>query len=376
MMTRNAREFGFTLLELMVAIAVAAMVFLSVFAIIRAGVNTQMFVREMSDAGRQGPAVLQQIADDLENAYFYNVFENDMFIGKNVENGDYRADRLHFITTRPSLLADANIETPDNDLIGQPALISEVSWLLKPNEQDDRFWELHRREQPGVDDEITRGGYYRMITDRIISFKLQYTGWDLTGSSLSDSFGPSGEDGENPSGERGTRESASNRETTAAEETEDATLLWEDEWDALERGGLPVAVKIEMIISPDIDPQVMDRMIRDGREDELDNHYVHIVLLPQFREDLQNMKSTYAWDGTVAEPFQAGGAAGAGGRSTRGGARGEGDAREGGGRGGRNQPGANQPGGNTNSPFLDAIRGGGNRGGGNIGNILGGGNKR
>ncbi|MCB9832440.1 MAG: prepilin-type N-terminal cleavage/methylation domain-containing protein [Planctomycetes bacterium] len=366
---------GFTLIELMIAIAVASLFFLGVFGIIRAGINTQIFVREMSDAGRQGPAILQQIADDLENCYFYNLLENDAFIGKNINNGDYRADRIHFLTTRPSLLSDSRIEVPDDDLIGQPAPITEVSWLLKPNENDERFWELHRREQPGVDDEINRGGYYRMVSDRIISFKVQYTGWDLTGGGLASTFGAAG--GENGNAATGGETAGTAGESGNAEDEEDATLTWEDEWDSVERGGLPVAVRIEMVISPDMDPQVMERLRKTGRDDELDHHYVQIILLPQFREDVNAMKTTYAWDGTVAEPFSTGGAAGGAGRGSRGrGSDGGTDGRGGNNPGGgnNNNPGA---GSTTNSPFLDAIRGGNKNGaGGNIGNILGGGSKR
>ncbi len=354
-MTMQSKQSGFTLMELLIAIMISGMVFMGVFTVVRAGINTQMYVREMSDAGRQGPAILSQLQDDLENAYFYNIVENNFFHGKQVDIGNgNRGDQLHFITCRPSLLDDEEISVVEP----HKAMLTEVSWVLKENPDDDRYFELHRREQPMVNDRQFSGGYFRMISDRVVSFRVQYTGWKFGGDDLETRLG------QDLAGNSSRGRESS--EEDGAEEEE--SLEWDDEWASRDLGALPVAVKIELVVSPDIDQDVMDRMNRDGREQELDRSYIHIILLPQYREDKGNMQATSIWDGTVAEPFQQGGGGGIGG-ANRGGANGPNGARAGGrnngGRSGNNPNGSGTtPTNSTSNPFLNIIRGGSNNAGG------------
>ncbi|HGY91082.1 MAG TPA: prepilin-type N-terminal cleavage/methylation domain-containing protein [Planctomycetes bacterium] len=354
-MRRREETSGFTLIELMIAITISAMVFLGIFGVIRSGINTQMFVREMSDAGRQGPAILQQITADLHNAAFYNFKDNLFFVGKPLEvGGDNRADQLHFITHRGSLVADPAISDQEDVL----APIAEVSWMLRKGREG--FLELVRREQPYVDDHPFSGGYLRLISDRVISFRVQYTGWNLG----------YGEDEE--------ENASTNGEGNGEDSEEDDTLVWEDEWDSSKKGCLPSAIKIELVISPDVDPDVMKRMRRDNRIANLDRSYFDIVLLPQFREDVITVRETADWDGDHPIPTNQGtvGANAARGRGrgngpqsgTAGGARGQGTG---------NQGRGNQPGNNAGANFLNQLRGSGRNTGSNpFLNQLQGGNRR
>lgn len=359
-------QAGFTLVEVMVTIVITSVVFVGMFAVIRAGINTQMFVREMSDVSRQGPAILSQISEDLKNAYYYNVEENDFFDGIAVEVGDGdRTDQLHLITTRSSLIMDPDISTDEEAEFPSP--ITEVSYLLR--EGDDGFFELHRREQPFCDDEPYRGGYLRMISNRIRSLKIQYTGWDLGGEDGEGSLfdRDEGDDGGGDTAGRGDATDPSG-DSEDQETDEEATLTWEDNWASREKGAPPVAVKIELVISPDIDPEVMNRMRRSGRLEDLERSYIHIVLLPQFREDVSTMRETMEWDGKVTEPVASGGSGFAGG-GARGDARGaegqpgqpgergaRGATRQTTGEGGLPIPGGGRGNTNANNPFLDAIR--------------------
>ena len=166
----------------------------------------------------------------------------------------------------------------------------------------------------------------------------------------------------------------------------DETLVWEDEWISKTKGCLPSAVKIELLIAPDVDPDVMRRMQVNKRLTQLEKSYIHIALLPQFREGLPTIRETANWDGTIREPQNTGpGAAGARGQG-RGGENGDPNAPRGGGPGGRGQPGqaggpqnAN-PGGSPNQSvnnFLNQLRGssGGGSGGGLNQLFQGGGNR-
>lgn len=320
----ESQQSGFTLVEIMLALVIAAMVFTAIFGLVQVGVNVQIDVREITDSEQVGPAILAQLSEDLRNAYYYNIAENDFLHGRPVEaDGEARTDQIHFLTTRTSLLADTRIISEDGQDYSSP--LTEVSYVCK--QSPDGYYELHRREQHFCDEEPFRGGYYRMITDRLISFRIQYYGYN---------FGAD-EDAEETSNAESENESATEDE---ADEPFVEGLLWEDEWASTLKGSLPIAVKIELIVAPDIDPDVRRRMERSGRTDALEKSYSHIVLMPQFREDRDLIEQTYAWDGTVSEPTASGGGV-AGGGAGRGGA-GRGGGR---GRGGDTKPGAGGRGG-------------------------------
>ena len=88
-------------------------------------------------------------------------------------------------TARSSLVMDPDI-SEDNDLM-HPSPITEVSYMLR--EGQDGYYELCRRESPFVDDEPFKGGYFRLICDRVLSFKVQYTGWDFGATDENSPFG-------------------------------------------------------------------------------------------------------------------------------------------------------------------------------------------
>ncbi|MEE9391244.1 MAG: prepilin-type N-terminal cleavage/methylation domain-containing protein [Planctomycetota bacterium] len=384
----QASSRGFTLIEVMVAIMVTGILFTGFFSIIRTAINMQLMVREFSDAERMGPAILSQISEDLRNAYFYNLENNDCFEGKKIERGnDSRMDQIHFLTTRTSLVADEAIPSNADLDIGRGSPLSEVSYMLR--ESKNGYFELCRREQPFIDEHPFKGGYFRLICDRILSFKVQYTGWDFgesddspfgdndrgrdnTDTPSSGSAGSAGSNGSNGAiaGANGKGNGNGNEENENGDnEDENGELVWEDDWSARDRGSMPVAVKIELVLSPDVDPAVMRRMTHDGRDGELEKSYLHIILLPQYREDPESTRATSSWQGNVAEP-QAGTTGVAGGLNGRG-ARGGGANGQRGARGDQNGRG-NGNRGNTGTNILGGSRG--NNGGNNrLADILRGG---
>ena len=369
---RAGRRAGFTLIELMIAVVITGLAFVGIFSLIHVGVDSQIFVREMSDAEQVGPSILSQMADDLRNAYYYNISENDCFDGVQVEAGGGRTDQIHFVTTRNSLLADPDLTPEGGDEVFSP--LAEVSYICKKTGGAE-FFELHRREQNFVDKDPYKGGYFRMISDRIRSIKIQYAGWDLGGDEEEENASPlaraRARRGNNPESNQPRNDGTDDRrqegnqnpagtDPAAEGEEEAATLVWEDSWNAKAKGALPVAVKIELVVSPDVDPQVMRRMARTNTIDFLDKSYVQVILLPQFRETAEMMGATYAWDGSFREPAppgRAGGARGAGGRpgdprNPQGGQQGNVQGLPIQGAGGR-------PGGaGASNAFLDALRGG------------------
>lgn len=387
------QESGLTLVELIIAITITAIAFASVFATISIGIDVQVDVRELSEAEMVGPSILAQVSADLRNIYTYNINNNGFFEGHGVESGDQRMDQVHCITTRPSFLADSVLSTDEEG--ESPSPLTEVSWVCRDGEGP--FFELHRREQNFVDDDPFRGGYYRLVSDRVKQFSIQYTGWTFAGEGEDGEEGENGENGRNGNNSGNSNpndltnrnnsnnnsNSNSNRDSNgrdrnentnengerdpfnSSDDDEEGGLEWEDDWVSADKGGPPVAIKIELVISPDVDPKVMRRMQKREKIDNLDKSYVHIILLPNFREDFASMEKTFAWDGAIAEPeVQGGGAGGRGARGARGastqtvgaGGRGRGQ------RGQRGQRGERGSRGQDNSGQLNR---GGNRGNAN-----------
>ena len=372
----RTRQAGLTLIELIIAIMVTGLAFTGLFAAMQTGVNMQVYVREMSDAERIGPAVLSQISEDLRNVYYYNVEENAFFEGRGGEVGGGRIDQMHFLTARSSLVADPAIDGEETR-----APVTEVGWLCKPAEEEG-FLELHRREDPfSGEGDLTSGGYYRLVSDRVLLFKVQYTGWDFgtedESNSTNDSNTGTGNEAANANAGQDGEGDNSAAAALIGEDDEDAALVWEDDWSSMAKMSGPVAVKIELVVAPDVDPEVYKRLVAQGREDEIEKSYVHVVTMPQFREEDFLVNETSNWDGTVRESAfqQAGGIGNRGANGQNGQGGGNNRDRNGGGNNNRdrNGGGGNNRGGNNdrnaggnpfsgastgNNPFLNATQGG------------------
>ena len=163
---------GFTLLEVMMALAVLGMVVMSVYQVLQNQVRGQDMVREGLRRPKIQNAILGQILRDFRYLHFDGSLVGDAgFIGKNKEVGGKDADIIDFVTARPSRNAHIHDDGARDDI---PSPLTEVGYALRMNDENSDWLELWRREDWFVDSDPTKGGKYTLVYDKITKFDLVY----------------------------------------------------------------------------------------------------------------------------------------------------------------------------------------------------------
>lgn len=197
---------GFTLMEVMIALAIMGMVMATVMQTVDQTRSAVDAIHNVMETENTGPLLLSTIRRDLESIAVYDAAEYKVLKGVNQTQIGAEADRLDLIVrSRGSVPIDlpSRIEPVF-------APINEVGYRLRQNPLRPDFLELYRREDPLVDEDPFRDGTFTLLYDRVISLDLRYTA----------------EPDYNP--------------------------VWVDSWDSFERESLPFAVDIflEIEIQP------------------------------------------------------------------------------------------------------------------------------
>ena len=168
---RRYGHAGFTLLEVVVAITVVAILVTFVYQILQNSVRGQTIVREGLRVPKLQNAILGPFVEDLRYLYWDGFADDTGFIGKHHEVGGMDADSIHFVTARPSRGVGSEEDDRRNRI---PSPITEVGYAVRRNEVESEYLEVWRREDWFVDDNPVRGGRYTLIYDKITTFHLQY----------------------------------------------------------------------------------------------------------------------------------------------------------------------------------------------------------
>ena len=162
------RESGFTLIEMLLALTIAGILFTAVFLSIGTVVDSRNELANESTPYTLGPAILDALSSDLENVYFYDFADNNVFYGVDSELNGRPADALSFLTSTrtfaPQRYGDAE------DL--RHSYLNEVAYVLRRG--PGPFLELWRRENFHVDDEPHAGGDYILLYDKVHAFDVRY----------------------------------------------------------------------------------------------------------------------------------------------------------------------------------------------------------
>jgi prepilin-type N-terminal cleavage/methylation domain-containing protein len=167
--TRRANQHGFTLVELMVAILISSMVMVAVSASFVGTLNAHYEIDTANGAMATGQRVLDTIERDLRGLWHYNVKGNKVLFGRNRDIGGFDADWIDFVTTTDTIRG-----VPDVENRITPTGISEVGYWLRDNRETPGLLELARREDALIDDDITRGGEFQVLCDRVKSLNITY----------------------------------------------------------------------------------------------------------------------------------------------------------------------------------------------------------
>ncbi|MCB9877074.1 MAG: prepilin-type N-terminal cleavage/methylation domain-containing protein [Planctomycetes bacterium] len=166
---RPAREGGFTLVEVLLAIGITAFVMVTVGSTFSIMLNARDVVDDLAESSEAGPRILNLIERDLRGLWTFNVQGNKVFRGRVADVNGRDADRMDFLTT-----TDAVGYVLDLDERPLKPSICEVGYWFKPNPRYRDVFEMWRREDPMVDDDLLTQGSFQLVHDRIKSFKVRY----------------------------------------------------------------------------------------------------------------------------------------------------------------------------------------------------------
>lgn len=169
MNTHDRRAAGFTLIEVLLAMAITATVMVTVATTFHVLLNARDLVDDLAESTEAGPRILNLIERDLQGIWAYNVKNNAVFRGRDLDVNGRDADRMDFLTT-----TDAVGFVLDNQNQPRKPTICEVGYWFKPNPRYRDVFEMWRREDPMVDDDLLTGGTFQLVHDRVKSFKVTY----------------------------------------------------------------------------------------------------------------------------------------------------------------------------------------------------------
>lgn len=166
-MRNTLRRAGFTLVEVLIALMIMGLMLMSITKMLTAVRTTRDTVHNIQESMLAGPAILDLIERDLLAVLTMDRPKaNHMKVSNRIDLG-LDADRIDFVATtnskdwlmekRRALRADYN----------------EIGYCARPNQEEDQFLELFRREGFGVDDEPFTGGTYQFLHDRIRAFDIE-----------------------------------------------------------------------------------------------------------------------------------------------------------------------------------------------------------
>ena len=158
---------GFTIVEVLIAVAVMSLMLVSILKVLSAVRLTRDRIHNTQETQLAGPIIMDLIWEDLRGVHVLGRAKPEhLKVTDRVQYG-LDADRVDFITTtssREPIWIDGEVRR---------AQVCEVSYVTRPNPEDDEFLELYRREDYGVDDEPFTGGQYTFLTNRVKSFSIE-----------------------------------------------------------------------------------------------------------------------------------------------------------------------------------------------------------
>jgi len=160
---------GFTLIEVLLAVAITATVMLTIATTFHVMLNARDVVDDLADSTEAGPRILNLIERDLQGIWTHNVHNNAVFRGRDMDVQGRDADRLDFLTT-----TDAVGVVFDLQNLPRKPTVCEVGYWFKANKDYRDVFEMWRREDPMIDDELITQGSFQLVHDRVKSFKVTY----------------------------------------------------------------------------------------------------------------------------------------------------------------------------------------------------------
>jgi len=207
---------GFTLLEVILATTLFALLMSSYYAIFLNVSELEQYARSQRAFSAVGPSVLNLIEDDLESLYTNPRAQNAFpFRGDDGARASQPADSMNFVAARPSVHKEEFFDR--KNFVSSP--VNEVGYRLAGGERGAR--RLYRRESYYVDSLPLAGGDYFEIYDRVVAFDVLYVGY------------------------RSEEEERRSQETLSQHKLDTF-----ENWNSEERRAMPTAIVITLTVQP------------------------------------------------------------------------------------------------------------------------------
>lgn len=156
---------GFTLIEIVLAVALCALVMTLIYGVLISTIQAAERVEELTHGTEIGPAILAQIRDDVGGA-FLPADDQDYFVGQERAG----RDRLDFVSSAAVFAP----ETPG----GEPTIhsVNEIGYQVKDGPSPEDGLVLYRRVDPFIDAQPLQGGRLTALAEKVLSFKVTYWG--------------------------------------------------------------------------------------------------------------------------------------------------------------------------------------------------------
>jgi len=160
------RHSGFTLVEVMLAILLLAVMMSIVYGVVLSTVTAARRVEEITAASEIGPAILTRIRSDLEAAFLPK--EGEYFAGIKKPGSGMDRDRVDFVSSELAYGSKSDVEEP------RFHSVNEVGYQVLDSPKVFGVGALYRREDFFIDSEPLKGGHLVELYDRVKSFSLRY----------------------------------------------------------------------------------------------------------------------------------------------------------------------------------------------------------
>jgi general secretion pathway protein J len=167
-MTHSASRRGFTLIEVMVALSIMALIMVGLYTTLNTTLNTRDLLEREVKAARLGPQILDLIESDLRRVWTFNIDDDMVFKGERRTLLGESADTLLFLSSVDSTLVH---RVGERDVISD---VCETGYRLRPNPLLPDVLELWRRQSFHVDEDPLEDGSYERVHDRVVSLQFRY----------------------------------------------------------------------------------------------------------------------------------------------------------------------------------------------------------
>jgi prepilin-type N-terminal cleavage/methylation domain-containing protein len=166
--TARRRDAGLTLLEILFASTLLAVLFAYVYALVAGTLEIRNTIEQLATPYAVGPAVMDRISEDLRCSVLDGTIGFDSFKAERVTEFGEDATKLDFVADVPSR---ARVKVEGAYV---KARVNELGYRVRRSETAQGLLALYRREDLGVDEEPLEGGVYYKLADRVKSFRLDF----------------------------------------------------------------------------------------------------------------------------------------------------------------------------------------------------------